>query len=97
MAAQPHQHRLQNILECAILRCGIRHINFQTRTQRKIMTSVTHNDIEPARKPVPTRRHPLPAGAGGDPLVDTAARLLSIPLRQLYAALWRLGLLEVRA
>ncbi len=32
---------------------------------------------------------------GGDPLVDGAARLLCIPLRQLYAALWRVGVLEV--
>jgi hypothetical protein len=31
----------------------------------------------------------------GDPLVTGAARLLSIPLRHLYAALWRVGLLEV--
>jgi hypothetical protein len=32
---------------------------------------------------------------GGDPLVTGAARLLCIPLRQLYAALWRAGVLEV--
>jgi hypothetical protein len=32
---------------------------------------------------------------GGDPLVVGAARLLCIPLRQLYAALWRAGVLEV--
>ncbi len=38
-----------------------------------------------------------PFGAGGDPLVDGAARLLSIPLRHVYAALWRVGLLEVQA
>ncbi|ETB38183.1 hypothetical protein O975_15265, partial [Mycobacterium avium subsp. paratuberculosis 11-1786] len=36
-------------------------------------------------------------GAGGDPLVDGAARLLSIPLRHVYAALWRVGVLEVQA
>ena len=35
--------------------------------------------------------------AGRDPLVDGAARLLTIPLRHVYAALWRVGLLEVRA
>ncbi len=35
--------------------------------------------------------------AGGDPLVDGAARLLSVPLRHVYAALWRVGVLEVRA
>ena len=34
---------------------------------------------------------------GGDPLVAGAARLLCVPLRQLYAALWRAGVLEVGA
>ena len=34
---------------------------------------------------------------GGDPLVVGAARLLYVPLRQLYAALWRAGVLEVGA
>jgi hypothetical protein len=34
---------------------------------------------------------------GGDPLVDGAARLLCVPLRQLYAALWRAGVIEVGA
>lgn len=38
-----------------------------------------------------------PFGAGSDPLVDGAARLLSVPLRHVYAALWRVGVLEVRA
>ena len=33
----------------------------------------------------------------GDPLVDGAARLLSVPLRHVYAALWRVGVLEVQA
>jgi hypothetical protein len=37
------------------------------------------------------------AFGGGDPLVDGAARLLSIPVRHVYAALWRVGLLEVQA
>jgi hypothetical protein len=32
-----------------------------------------------------------------DPLVDGTARLLSIGVRHLYAALWRVGVLEVRA
>jgi hypothetical protein len=32
-----------------------------------------------------------------DPLVVGAARLLSVPLRQIYAALWRAGVLEVGA
>jgi hypothetical protein len=35
--------------------------------------------------------------AGGDPLVNGAARLLSVPVRHLYAALWRVGILEVQA
>ncbi|OSC39369.1 Rv1535 family protein [Mycobacterium decipiens] len=51
----------------------------------------------PAPKKVARRGDALPFGAGGDPLVDGAARLLSIPLRHLYAALWRVGLLEVQA
>jgi hypothetical protein len=29
--------------------------------------------------------------------VEGAARLLSIPLRHVYAALWRVGVLEVQA
>jgi hypothetical protein len=37
------------------------------------------------------------ARTGGDPLVDGAARLLCVPLRQLYAALWRAGVIEVSA
>jgi hypothetical protein len=32
-----------------------------------------------------------------DPVVDGAAHLLSIGLRHVYAALWRVGVLEVRA
>jgi len=34
--------------------------------------------------------------ASGDPMVDATARLLSIPLRHVYAALWRMGLIDVR-
>jgi hypothetical protein len=36
-------------------------------------------------------------GAGSDPLVDGTTRLLSIPLRHMYAALWRIGVLEIQA
>jgi hypothetical protein len=43
-----------------------------------------------------TRRVDTP-GIGGDPLVDGAARLLTIGVRHVYAALWRAGVLEVRA
>ena len=70
------------------------------------MTAVLYDDVvtvppaprltlEPAPKPAPKRRHREPIG-GGDPMVDAAARLLSIPLRQMYAVLWRVGVIEVR-
>jgi hypothetical protein len=49
----------------------------------------------PAPKKVPRRVATHAFCAGGDPLVDGAARLLSVPLRHVYAALWRVGLLEV--
>ncbi|OBI12959.1 MULTISPECIES: Rv1535 family protein [unclassified Mycobacterium] len=52
--------------------------------------------VAPAPKPAPKRRHREPIG-GGDPMVDAAARLLSIPLRHVYAVLWRVGMIEVRA
>jgi hypothetical protein len=42
-----------------------------------------------------TSQRPEQQLVGGDPLVVGAARLLCIPLRQLYAALWRAGVLEV--
>ncbi|MGB8389729.1 Rv1535 family protein [Mycobacterium sp.] len=51
----------------------------------------------PAATKATRRAATPPFGAGGDPLVDGAARLLSIPLRHVYAALWRFGVLEVQA
>jgi len=42
----------------------------------------------------PAIKQPILAG---DPLVEGATRLLSIPLRHVYAALWRVGVLEVQA
>jgi hypothetical protein len=57
------------------------------------MTAVRDDDVV-ATPPAP---QPTPIGVGGDPLSDAAARLLSIPVRHVYALLWRLGLLEVRA
>jgi hypothetical protein len=42
------------------------------------------------------RRRQQPSIGGGDPMVDAAARLLSIPLRHMYAVLWRVGVIEVR-
>ncbi|KZS65364.1 Rv1535 family protein [Mycobacterium ostraviense] len=51
----------------------------------------------PAKAKVARRVANPPFGAGGDPLVDGAARMLTIPIRHVYAALWRIGVLEVRA
>ncbi len=63
----------------------------------RTLAVVRDTDTIPARTPTrPSRVSRTPAG-GGDPLVDGAARLLSIPLRHLYAALWRVGVLEVQA
>jgi hypothetical protein len=66
------------------------------------LTVVRDTDTFPARAQAPMARgrrrdDDRPFGAGGDPLVDGAARLLSVPLRHVYAALWRVGFLEVRA
>ena len=55
-------------------------------------------DPTPTALPTPkTSKRSNPQLAGADPLVDGAARLLCVPLRQLYAALWRVGILEVGA
>ena len=72
------------------------------------MTAVLHDDVmttpptprtvaASAPKQASNRLRHSPIDAGGDPLVDAAARLLSIPLRHVYAALWRVGVLEVQA
>ena len=50
----------------------------------------------PAAKKATRRAGTQPVFAG-DPLVEGATRLLSIPLRHLYAALLRVGVLEVQA
>lgn len=54
-------------------------------------------DGDTARPSGVTSRLDIRSFFAGDPLVDGAARLLSIPLRHVYAALWRAGVLEVRA
>jgi len=55
-------------------------------------------DPAPAALPAPkASKRSDAARTSGDPLVDGAARLLSVPLRQLYAALWRAGVIEVGA
>ncbi|MEE6176583.1 Rv1535 family protein [Mycobacterium sp. 050134] len=60
-----------------------------------VLTVVRDSDTLPAQAPKKGSRrvHNTP----GDPLVEGATRLLSIPLRHLYAALWRVGVLEVQA
>ncbi len=71
------------------------------------MTAVLYDDVvttppaprltlTPAPKQASQWFHQPPIGAGSDPLVDATTRLLSIPLRQVYAVLWRVGLVEVR-
>lgn len=61
------------------------------------LTIVRDTDTVVAREPQKVTRRCGGRPFGGDPLVDGAARLLSIPLRHVYAALWRAGVLEVRA
>jgi hypothetical protein len=77
------------------------------------MTAVLYDDVVVAATSAPrlrivpdpapvlptpkTTKRPDAARTGGDPLVEGAARLLSVPLRQLYAALWRAGVIEVGA
>ncbi len=67
------------------------------------MTAVLYEEVvvttsapRPTAAPAP-KRTPRPPVGGGDPMVDAASRLLSIPLRHLYAALWRVGLIEATA
>lgn len=54
-------------------------------------------DVPATPAPKKARRTDEVLAAGGDPLVSGAARLLHIPLRHMYAALWRIGVLEVQA
>jgi hypothetical protein len=51
--------------------------------------------LAPEPTAAPKRRPQAPVS--GDPMVDTAARLLSIPFRHVYAALWRVGVIDVAA
>ncbi|APA77588.1 hypothetical protein LIX17_20320 [Mycobacterium avium subsp. hominissuis] len=64
------------------------------------MTAIRCDDVVIATR-VPAARQarpPRPAPAdSGNPLMDMTTRLLAIPLHQLYAVLWRVGIIEVRA
>lgn len=69
-----------------------------TAAPARTLKVVRDTDIVAAPAKKATRRADAPAfGAGGDPLVDGATRLLSIPLRHVYAALWRVGVLDIQA
>jgi hypothetical protein len=65
------------------------------------MTAVRYDDVVPASvapAPTPSSMPRRRASAGsGNPLIDMTTQLLSIPLHQIYAALWRAGVIEVRA
>jgi hypothetical protein len=71
------------------------------------MTAVMYDDVDDlvttdpaaaklklASAPSRSKRAAQPVG-GGDPMVDAAARVLSIPLRHVYAVLWRVGVIEI--
>jgi hypothetical protein len=58
------------------------------------MTAVRYDDGVASP---PARRATAASPPHGDSVVDAAARLLSIPLCELYAVLWRVGLIEVTA
>ncbi|HTQ19197.1 Rv1535 family protein [Mycobacterium sp.] len=50
--------------------------------------------LAPQPKRVSKLRHFEPPS---DPMADVAGHLLSFPLRHIYAALWRVGVIEVTA
>lgn len=54
------------------------------------VTDITPPAVRPVRAVTTPQHRP-----SGDPLIDATTRLLSVPLRQAYALLWRAGLLVV--
>jgi hypothetical protein len=72
-----------------------------TATPARTLHLVRDTSPIPTPAPAPeklTRRvdvAPFGIGIGSDPLVEGAARLLSVPVRHVYAALWRVGLIEI--
>lgn len=65
------------------------------------MTAVRYDDVAPVpwppapRQAVKPRRQP--SMGSGNALMDMTTHLLTATLRQLYAALWRAGVIEVTA
>lgn len=62
------------------------------------MVALAYTDIQaPAPRVTSTAKKidRRPAAPSSDPLVDMASRLLSGPLHQMYALLWRVGVLTV--
>lgn len=66
------------------------------------MVAIAYTDITaPAPRAINTAAQKLarpsrgPAAPTSDPLVDMTSRLLSGPLHQMYALLWRVGVLTV--
>lgn len=62
------------------------------------MVAIAYNDISaPAPRATSTAKKldRRPAAPTSDPLVDMTTRLLSGPLHQMYAFLWRAGVLTV--
>lgn len=54
------------------------------------VTDITPSTARPVRTGTASQHRPV-----GDPLIDATTRLLSVPVRQAYALLWRVGLLVV--
>jgi hypothetical protein len=77
--------------------------------QETIMTAVLHDEVVTVAPKLTVVRDTTPAPAPApapkkgttivisDPLVDGAAHFLAIGVRHVYAALWRVGVQEVRA
>lgn len=67
------------------------------------MVALAYTDITPVAPVAPARpalqvvKKPnrRPVSAASDPVVDMTARLFSAPLHQMYALLWRAGVLSI--
>ncbi|WP_067966483.1 Rv1535 family protein [Mycolicibacter icosiumassiliensis] len=64
------------------------------------MVAIAYTDITaPAPRAINTaaKLDRRPAAPASDPVVDMTTRLLSGPLHQMYALLWRVGVLTVNS